>query len=495
MSINDYISCDATELAACVRRGEVQPIELVEKAIAGIEAVNPTLNAVMHPMYDAARAAARSLPDGPFRGVPMVIKDYDGFVKGEPYTAGTRFLKGFVPDHDSEAIARLRRAGLVFVAKTNLPELAILGTTEGRLKGPAHNPWNPEHSTGGSSGGSAALVAARAVPLGHGGDGGGSLRIPASACGLVGFKTTRGRVTMAPDFGESWGGYVSWGCLTRSVRDSAALIDVMAGPAAGDPYTVPPLERPLAGEVGAPAGKLRVAFSAGSLFGKETHPEAKAAVESAAKLLADLGHEVEEARPEFDRERQVRAYLTQTAASISADIEEKSLWVKRRPSAKYFEPATWFLYQLGRKLSAAELQLARDAAQTAGRQLAAFFSRYDLFVTPTLAYPPIRLGELALKGAEEFALAALRVLPIGAALRAILAKLGDTSLERTPNTQLFNQTGQPAISLPLHWTPDGLPVGVQFVARYAEDALLMRVASQIEEARPWKDRLPRIVAP
>jgi amidase len=493
--MNDYTICDATELAARVRRGEVQPIELVEKAIAGIEAVNPTLNAVMRPMYETARAAARDLPDGPFRGVPMVVKDYDGFVKGEPFTAGSRFLEGFVPDHDSEALARLRGAGLVFVAKTNLPELAILGTTEGRLKGPAHNPWNPEHSTGGSSGGSAALVAARAVPLGHGGDGGGSLRIPASACGLVGFKTTRGRITVAPDFGESWGGYVSWGCLTRSLRDAAAMIDVMAGPAAGDPYAVPPLVRPLAEEVGAPPGKLRIAFTAGSLFGKETHPEASAAVESTARLLSDLGHEVEEGRPEFDRERQVRAYLTQIAASIAAEIEEMGRWVGRRPSAGFFEPVTWFLYQIGHKLSAAELQQARDAAQTAGRSVAAFFSRYDLFVTPTLAYPPVRLGELALKGIEEFALATLRVLPIGAALRAILAKLADQSLERTPNTQLFNQTGQPAISLPLHQTLDGLPIGVQLVARYAEDALLIRVASQIEEARPWRDRIPRIVAP
>ena len=493
--MNDYAACDATELAARVRRGEVQPIELVEQAIAGIEAVNPALNAVMHPMYEAARAAARDLPDGPFRGVPMVIKDHDGFVKGEPYTAGTRFLEGFVPGHDSEAIARLRRAGLVFVAKTNLPELAILGTTEGRLKGPARNPWNPEHSTGGSSGGSAALVAARAVPLGHGGDGGGSLRIPASACGLVGFKTTRGRVTQAPDYGECWGGYVSWGCLTRSVRDAAALVDVMAGPAPGDPYSAPPLERPLAEEVGAPVGRLRVAFTAGSLFGKGTHPEARAAVEAAARLLADLGHEVEEARPEFDRALLVRAYLTQVAAGVAGDMKDMGRWVGRKPTAGYFEPSTWFLYQIGRKLSAAELQQARDAAQAAGRSLAAFFSRYDLFVTPTLAYPPIRLGELALKPVEEAALAALRAVPAGAALRMILAKLADQSLERTPNTQLFNQTGQPAISLPLHQTPEGLPVGVQLAARYAEDALLVRVASQIEEARPWKDRRPKVVAP
>jgi amidase len=493
--VNDYTTCDATELAARVRRGEVRPAELVEKAIAGIEAVNPALNAVMHPMYEAARAAARDLPDGPFRGVPMVVKDFDGFVKGEPFTAGTRFLEGFVPDHDSEALARLRRAGLVFLAKTNLPELAILGTTEGRLKGPARNPWDTGHSTGGSSGGSAALVAARAVPLGHGGDGGGSLRIPASACGLVGFKTTRGRVTMAPDSGEEWGGYTSRGCLTRSVRDAAAMIDVMAGPAPGDPYSVPPLERPLTEEVGAPPGKLRVAFTAGSLFGKATHPEAKAAVESAARLLSDLGHEVEEARPEFDRERQVRAYLIQLGASITTEIETMGRWTGRKPSPAYFEPATWFIYQIGRRLSAAELQEARNAAHETGRSLAAFFSRYDLFVTPTLAYPPVRLGELALKPVEAAALAMLRIFPVGAALRAILAQLADTSLERTPNTQLFNQTGQPAVSLPLHQTPEGLPVGVQLAARYADEALLVRVASQLEEARPWKDRIPGVVAP
>ncbi len=493
--MNDYNACDATELAARVRRGEVRPEELVEKAVAAVEAVNPELNAVMHPMYGAARAAARDLPEGPLRGVPMVVKDHDGFVKGEPYTAGTRFLEGFVPDEESAALARLRRAGAVFVAKTNLPELAILGTTEGRLKGPARNPWNTGHSTGGSSGGSAALVAARAVPLGHGGDGGGSLRIPASHCGLVGLKTTRGRVTQAPHFGESWGGYVSWGCLTRSVRDAALVVDVMAGPEPGDPYAAPPLERPLAAEVGAPPGRLRVAFTAGSLFGKGTHPEAKAAVESAARLLAELGHDVEEARPDFDREGLCRAYLTQTAASVSSEIEEMGRWVGRKPAPRYFEPVTWFLYQLGRSLSASELQSARDACQAAGRSLAAFFARYGLFVTPTVAYPPVRLGQLALKPAEAAALAVLRVLPAGAALRAVLAQLADQSLEMTPNTQLFNQTGQPAVSLPLHTTAEGLPLGVQLVARYAEDALLVRVASQIEAARPWRDRRPKILAP
>ncbi|HSQ79249.1 MAG TPA: amidase family protein, partial [Candidatus Bathyarchaeia archaeon] len=233
----------------------------------------------------------------------------------------------------------------------------------------------------------------------------------------------------------------------------------------------------------------------GSLFVKGTDPEVKAAVESAARLLADLGHDVEEARPAFDRERLVRAYLTQIAAGVAAEIDDMSRWTGRKPAASYFEPTTWFLCQIGRKLSAADLQLARDAAQAAGRELAAFFARYDLLVTPTLAYPPVRLGELGLKGVEKAALAVLRAVPVGAALRAVLGQLADNSLERTPNTQLFNQTGQPAVSLPLDQTADGLPVGIQFAARHAEDALLVRVASQIEEARPWKDRRPRIVAP
>ncbi|HSA96309.1 MAG TPA: amidase family protein, partial [Acidobacteriota bacterium] len=248
------------------------------------------------------------------------------------------------------------------------------------------------------------------------------------------------------------------------------------------------------GEVSVPPGKLRVAFTTGSLFGKGTHPEAKAAAESAARLLADLGHEVEEGRPSFDKEGLVRAYLVQVAAGVAAGIEDMARWVGRKPSAAAFEPTTWFLYQVGRTLSALELQQARDAAQTAGRSLARFFSRYDILVTPTLAYPPVRLGALALKPIERAALAALRAVPVGAALRAILAQLADQSLEMTPNTQLFNQTGQPAISLPLHQTPEGLPVGVQFAARYAEEALLVRVAAQIEEARPWKDRVPKVVA-
>lgn len=493
--MHGYTDWDATELAARIARGELSPAESVEAGIAAIEQVNPRLNAAVHRMYERARAAvAGGLPDGPLRGVPLVVKDFDGFVAGEPWTAGTRFLDGFVADHDSEAIARLRRAGLVFLAKTNLPELALLGTTEPQWRGPTRNPWNTDHTPGGSSGGSAALVAARAVPLGHGGDGGGSLRIPASACALVGLKATRGRVPLAPDVGEGWGGLTSWGVLTRSVRDTAAILDILAGPAAGDPYRAPPLERPLAEEAKTPPGCLRVAWTAGSLYGRHSHPEARAAAESVAALLAELGHHVEEARPEFDREVLARAYLVQVATSTALGIAEMGRWVERAPAPGHFEPVTWFLGQVGRALSAVDLQAAREANQAAGRSLAAFFDRHDVFLCPTVAYPPVRLGELALKPAERFGLSVLRVAPAKSILRKALEALAADSLERTPNTQLFNQTGVPAISLPLHWTGKGLPLGVQLAAPFGDEATLIRLAAQLEQARPWAGRKPPVVA-
>jgi len=481
--MTDYTDCDATELARRVREGEQSPAELVDLAIAAIEQVEPRLHAVVHRMFDEARAAAeRPLPGGPFTGVPMVVKDFDGVLGGQPYTAGTRMLEGFVPDHDAEIHARLRRAGLVFLAKTNLPELAIYGTTENRWRGNTHNPWNTEHTPGGSSGGTAALVAARAVPVGHGGDGGGSLRIPASACGLVGLKATRGRIPLGPDLGEDWGGYVQWGVLTRSVRDSAALLDVMAGPMPGDPYGAPPPARPFAQEPGADPGRLRVGLCVESIFGRETHPHCREAAEQTAKLLGELGHEVEAVRLPIDKERLAKAYLTQIAVGVAAEVEEMGRWVGRRPSSRYFEETTWFLVQVGRALTGVELQQARDAAQQAGRAMARFHERFDLLLGPTLAYPPIRLGDLAPKLVERLGLAILRALPIGAALRVVLDQLVANSLERTPNTMLFNQTGQPAISLPLHWSPEGLPIGVQLAARFGEEATLLRIAAQLDVA-------------
>ena len=487
------LDADATELARRLRAGEVTSSELVDASIAAIEAVNPQLNAVVHRMYDAARLAAQQpLPDAPFAGVPMVVKDFDGFVQGEPFTASTRFLDGFVPDHDAEAIARLRRAGLLFLAKTNLPELAILGTTESEFRGPAHNPWNVAHTTGGSSGGSAALVAARAVPVAHGGDGGGSLRIPASICGLVGLKASRGRIPTGPDMGEGWGGYVQFGVLTRSVRDTAALLDVLAGPMTGNPYAAPHHEGTFLAELSRRPGKLRIAFTTRSFFGKHTDPTCAAAVTRTAQLLRDLGHEVDEAHPAFDRDALVRAYLVQVGVGTAAEIGDFARWTGKTPRAADFEPATWFLRQVGQAMGGVDVQHARDAIQTAGRQMGAFHKRYDVLLTPTLAHPPVRLGELGLKPADRFALAALRALPLRPAILAALAQLATDNFEKTPNTQIFNQTGQPAISLPLHMSPDGLPIGVQFSSAYGDEATLLRLAAQLEEAQPWIDRRPTV---
>ena len=493
--MSHLLDADATELARRIRTGEVTALQAVDAAIDAIERLNPQLNAVVHKMYDAAREQAKGpLADGPFAGVPMAVKDFDGFVRGVPFTASTRILDGFVPQHDAEAIARLRRSGVVFVAKTNLPELAILGTTESEWRGSAHNPWNLHHTTGGSSGGSAAIVAARAVPIAHGGDGGGSLRIPASACGLVGLKATRGRIPTGPDLGEGWGGYVQFGVLSRTVRDTAAMLDVLAGPMPGDPYAAPSHEGSFLAEMTNRPTKLRVAFTTQSFFGKETDPSCAAAVTQTSTLLSELGHHVEQATPQFDRDALVSAYLVQVGVGVAAEIEEMGHWVGKTPRAADFEPATWFLRQVGLAMGGLDLQRSRDAAQTAGRALAEFHQRFDILISPTLAHPPAKLGELGLKVADRAALAALRLLPLKPAIRAALAQLAANNFEKTPNTQLFNQTGQPAVSLPLHTSPTGLPIGVQLSAGFGQEGLLLRLAAQLEEAQPWIDRRPSVCA-
>jgi amidase len=495
MAIQGYDALDATALAELVRKKELHPSELVEETVSRIQAVNPKLNAVVHEMYEQARkSAAGPLPEGPFTGVPFVVKDLDGYVAGVPFTGSCKALVDFVPDHDSELIARFRRAGVIFVAKTNTPELGILGTTEPALRGPTRNPWNPEHSTGGSSGGSAACVAARVVPMAHAGDGGGSIRIPASACGLFGLKPTRARNPLGPITGESWGGYVQQHVLTRSVRDSAAMLDATHGADPGAPYAAPPPARPFLQEVGAPPGRLRIAFSTGSLFGKNVHPDCAAAVKDAVKLCQELGHEVVEDAPRFDREELVRAYLVNVAANVAVELEEISQKTGRALDAKDFEPSTWALGQLGGILTAADLQRSRNTTHLASRKVAAFFERYDLFLDATLAYPPVRLGELALKPVELAALAVLRRVPLKPAFLKLLDELAANSLERTPNTQLFNQTGQPAMSVPLYWNAAELPVGVQFAGRFGDEATLFRLAAQLEQARPWAGRMPLVSA-
>ncbi len=497
--MSDFV--DATELARQVRDGEVSARDLVERSLAAIGAVEGQLNAVVLSMADSARAHADALDARsdaerrdapPFAGVPIVVKDLDGYVAGVPYTGSARFLQRFVPEHDSPVIARLRALGFLFLAKTNCPELGILGTTEPELRGPTHNPWNLDHSPGGSSGGSGALVAARAVTLAHGGDGGGSLRIPASACGIVGLKPSRGRVPV--EGGEGWGGFVQQGVLSHTVRDTARALDGLSGPQPGDPYAAPPLERPLADEVGEDPGTLRIGWTARSIYGKETHADCVAALQDAVARLKDLGHLVEEIELPIDTAAMARAYLVQVAASTATDIAHYEKVLGQRSGSGDWEPSTWFLKQLGEKLPANQLQGARQAMMTASAQMGELHQRYDLVLTPTLAHPPVRLGQLALKSHERLGLGLLRVLPIRAVMEATLDALASDSLEQTPNTQLFNQTGQPAISLPLFLAASGLPIGIQLAAAFGREDLLIRVASQLEAQQGWTDRVPPVSA-
>jgi amidase len=491
----EYDRLDAVALAALVARGEVTALELLEAALERADARNPRLNAVVTRFDEEARARARGpLPPGPLSGVPFLLKDLLATWKGHPYTASSRLLDGWIAPESSEMVTRLERAGLVLFGQTNAAEMGILGTTEPALRGPTRNPWDLGRSAGGSSGGSAAAVAARIVPAAHGNDGGGSLRIPASACGIFGLKPTRGRVSNAPWRGEVFCGLAIEGAMTRSVRDSAALLDAISGPAPGDPYAAPPPPRPFAAEVGAPSGTLRIAVTPAPFFARATAPECKEAVYATARLLASLGHEVEEAEPEIAREALVHAYVVALAATTAADVDQAARLAGRRPCVDDLEPETWALAAGGRALAAADLVLAQQETYRAARAMAAFFETHDLLVTATMAQPPLPLGAVALRPMERLALRAVAGTGSRRLLERLFAEMSARSFDATGTTMLFNQTGQPAMSVPLHWTAGGLPVGVQFVARPGDEAALLRLAAELERARPWAERAPAWIA-
>ncbi len=491
MRFPEYDSLDALGLAALIGRREVSAAEALEAALARADARNPPLNAIVERFdEEARRRAAGPLPAGPLSGVPFVLKDLMTAWKGHPMSASSRLGAGFVPDYDSEVVRRLEAAGLVLFGLTSSPELGIMAHTEPRLRGPCRNPWGTDHTPGGSSGGSGAAVAARIVPAAHGNDGGGSLRIPASHGGLVGLKASRGRVSLAPALGEAWLGFASEGVVTRSVRDSAAFLDLLAGAAPGDPYAAPAQVRPFLAEVGAPPGRLRVALTTESFFGHGTDPECEVAAREAGRLLQSLGHEVEEARPPFDRERMVRAYVHVVAAGVAATVDEVARRTGRTPGPETLEPETLGLAAGGRSLKANELVEDLEAMRRMARQVAAFQERFDLILTPTVAQPPVKVGSLQPKGSEVLGLRVATALGWRVVLDQLFKQVGDRSFDATGFTMPFNQTGQPAISLPLHWTAAGLPVGVQLAARYGEEATLFRVAAQLEQARPWAERRP-----
>jgi amidase len=492
---SDYAKYDGLGLAELVRRKEVKPGELVEEAISRIEKLNPQLNAVIHKMYDLAREAAEGdLPDGVFRGVPFLLKDLMAPYAGVPMRNGSRFHSDFVPDHDSEMVKRCKLAGLIIVGKTNTPEYGLMPVTEPELFGPSNNPWDLTRATGGSSGGSAAAVAARMVPLAHGNDGGGSIRIPASCCGLFGLKPTRGRNPIGPDLGEAWHGLACDHVLTRSVRDSAAMLDATAGPDIGALYYAVPPSRPFLDEVGTEPGKLRIAFTTRPFLSDFVHEDCVKGLEATVKLCQDLGHEVVEAAPQLDGKAFARAFLTMICGETRADIEEAETLFGRKATSKDFEPSTWAVGLLGKQCRAAELSKSIRLLQRNARQIGQFFEDYDVLLTPTLAMPPVVTGALQPQGTEASVLKILTSLNAGRVISLLggIDSLAGEVFKFMPYTPLFNATGQPAMSVPLYWNDEGLPIGMHFAGRYADEAALFRLAGQLEQAKPWFDRVPPV---
>ena len=507
MAIAEYGTLDALGLADLVRRKQVSSVELLEEAIARNERVNPKLGAVITTLYDDARRVAGAVSQGGpvvgpiadrFAGVPFLVKDIYCDMAGVPAQSSSRYLAGYRPARDATIVERFRRAGLVIFGRTNAPELGLLPVTEPELHGPTRNPWDPALTPGGSSGGAAAAVAAGIVPLAHANDGGGSIRIPASCCGLFGLKPTRARTPAGPDHSQLWNGFTIAHAISRSVRDSAALLDAIAGPEPISPYWAPPQTRPFLDEVGAPPGRLRIALSKRpqAISGATLHPDCAAAADDSARLLAELGHQVEEADPDVDAEAFTRDFFTLVCVETAAFLARAQTVLGRAPRRSELESATAITALLGRQRSAVEAARARERLEAIARKTLTFFERYDLLLSPTLAQPPPLLGALKPRGLEAFGQELLLGLHLGFLLR--IPGLIDASVRRVfsfiPFSPLANVTGQPAMNVPLHWNAAGLPIGSQLVARFGDEATLFRIAAQLESARPWRDRRPPIHA-
>jgi amidase len=477
-----------------LRCREISALELVEWVLTAIERLNPALNAVVCRLDEDARRAARGpLPQGPLAGVPMLLKDLLSPYAGKPFTSGSRF-GGFVPDCDAELVKRYRAAGLIIAGKTNTPEFGIMPVTEPELFGPCHNPWDLERTPGGSSGGSAAAVAAGIVPLAHGGDGGGSIRIPASCCGLFGLKPTRGRNPCGPDASEHWLGFAVEHVLTRSVRDSAAVLDVSAGPEPTSPYWAPPNARPFLAEVGAPPGQLKIAFTTKPHLPSHVHSDCVAAVEDAARLCESLGHVVVEASPKIDGAEFAFHFFLIICASIAGGIRATEQLLGKTATAADLELSTWLAGLLGRQFQAGDTIAALAGLQAASREVLRFHQDYDVLLTPVLGAPPLAIGALQPRGAELFAHQTIARFKLGRALkfRRIVEATVSRVFDFVPFSPIANVTGQPSMSVPLYWNAAGLPIGSMFTGRFGDEATLFRLAAQLEAARPWRERWPPV---
>ena len=492
MPFAEYGRYDSLGLAELVRAGEVSPSELLDEALARTAAVNPQINAVIHLMEARARAAiAAGLPPGPLSGVPFLIKDLMTAYAGEPMRCGSRLFKDFVPAEDEELTRRYKAAGLVIFGKTNTPELGVTNVTEPELFGPTRNPWNLERTSSGSSGGSAAAVAARIVPAANANDGGGSIRTPASNCGLVGLKPSRGRNPTGPQAPDVWWGFIGEHVVSRTVRDSAALLDATAGDYPQQLMKLPAPERPFLDETRREPGRLRVAFTFDPGLGKSLHPENRKALESTAACLDRLGHEVVEVHLPLPPESFVEGYAALIAADVAATLRMAETLVGRAATSDDVELATWILAKMGEAQSAADVATAMWTMQIFSRQWLAWASSFDALLTPTVGVPPLPIGAYKLSTLQRQGLKLLSALPAGALLsqRDKVVEAFAPVFEAAPYTMVANVTGQPSLSLPLHWTEDGLPMGMLFTAAIGEEAKLFRLAAQLEQAMPWRDRI------
>lgn len=488
----EYERYDAVGLGDLVRAEEVHPRELVEAAVARVEERNPAINAVVYTAFDQAREAADAgAPGGAFPGVPFLIKDLGAAYAGLPYTQSSRSRRGHVPAADNEIVRRFKAAGLVIVGKTSTPEFGLAPVTEPELHGPCRNPWDLSRTPCGSSGGAASAVAAGIVPMAHGNDGGGSIRMPASACGLFGLKPSRGRSTWGPDYIESWMGLSEQHGITRTVRDSARLLDAVQGADPGATSVAPPPGRPFGEEVGADPGRLRIAFTTGPLLDTEPlDPDCVRAVEDVATLCGELGHDVDEAAPPIDVEEVLDAFITLAGAEAAFQIAESERISGRRVRSGDVELITWIVGLIGTTRSAGDLMSAYDVMRRVGRIMAGFLTGYDVLLSCTMARPPWPIGELELSGKDRATLQVVKRVPATPLMNTVVRQMSGEILRPMPNTPLFNLTGQPAMSVPLVWNSGGLPIGTQFAGRLYEEAILFRLAGQLEEARPWFDRRP-----
>jgi amidase len=476
---NDLMFRPAGELAGMVRSGEVSARELVEASYEAIGSMNEELNAFVTLCEDRALAEAdevRTGDDRPLAGVPVAIKDLTAITEGIRTTFGSAAMADWVPDHDSALVKRLKDAGAIIVGKTNLPEFGILPVSEPDLFGPCRNPWDTSRTVGGSSGGSACAVASGMVPLGHANDGGGSIRIPASCCGLVGLKPSRGRVSLAPDFSEYVGGIAIELVVSRGLADTALSLDILSGYEPGDPYWAPPPSAPFVEALEREPGKLRVALATTAPLGIPVHEHCAAAAREAGVLLESLGHDVEEVTPDWDDEGYIPNFITIWIAGTGEEIHTYGRLYGKDLDTSKLEPLTQQMVEMAEGLSAVDYLLALEYLHRIARRIVAFWNDYDVLITPTLAQPPIPIGALRPAEGEP---------PM---------KMLENAAGFVPLTPVFNVTGQPAISLPLHQSPDGLPIGVQFVGPPAGEELLLSLAAQLEAARPWADRRPELAA-